>query len=152
LHILFFKPLSCRIVDAQELAEAAWRKARDCPDEGQVAVENEIRKHCLRLRDALARSTDLFDDYLTAVRAASMEPQVIIITYVNTHFLPLGTPSNNNFLCMLQWASFNLLSVPAARSRAAPASDSASAAQTRHSGGGGGGRHGHGINRGVGGG
>ena len=78
-------------MDARELAEAAWRKARDCPDEGQVAVENEIRKDCLRLRDALARSTDLFDDYLTAVRAASMEPQVIIISYVNDNFLCMPT-------------------------------------------------------------
>ena len=60
----------------------------------------------------------------------------MIISYV---CLPLGAPSNINFLCMLQWASVDFLSVPAARSRAASASDSASAAQTRHSGGMGGG-------------
>ena len=69
------------IQDAREWAEAAWSEVRNCGSDSQAAVEEDLRKRCLRLRDALAQrgsaagSTDLFHDYLNAVRAASMTPE-----------------------------------------------------------------------------
>ena len=62
-----------QIRDAQHLAESAWSRMRD-GESDQARVETETRKKCLRLRDALAQpsGSDLYHDYLNAVRAASM--------------------------------------------------------------------------------
>jgi hypothetical protein len=44
-----------RVADARRMAEAAWSQVLASGDSSQAAVEADLRKRCLRLRDALAQ-------------------------------------------------------------------------------------------------
>lgn len=58
---LFNGALACmcspqaRVADARRMAEAAWSQVLASGDSTQAAVEADLRKRCLRLRDALAQ-------------------------------------------------------------------------------------------------